>query len=106
MLADKQPGYQPWDEVADLSARFAAQLAKPTADGKNKRARGEKPPWFRDTHEAQVFSHLAKWKRGETFDPESGAHTLVHAAWRLLAIACIESGDTPAVTVPMRGGQV
>lgn len=82
-------------EQEDVLARFLGELAKPTGDGKQKRDRGEKPPWYRDTHEAQVFSHLMKWKRGERVDPDSGAHPLVHAAWRLLAIACIESGNTP-----------
>lgn len=82
-------------EQEDVIARFIEELRKPTGDGKKKRARGEKPPWYRDTHEAQVFSHLAKWKRGELVDPDSGAHPLVHAAWRCLAIACRETGNTP-----------
>lgn len=72
------------------------ELRKPTGDGASKRSRSEKPPWHIDpSHEGAVFSHITKWKRGETVDPDSGAHPLVHAAWRLLAIACQESGNVP-----------
>jgi hypothetical protein len=84
------------DERADLLARFTAELAKPTGDGSRKRKAGTKPPWYEDDgHEAAIFSHLTKWKRGEIIDPDSGAHTLVHLAWRALAIACRETGNTP-----------
>lgn len=84
------------DERADVLARFAAELAKATGDGSRKRQAGTKPPWYEDdTHEAAMFSHLMKWKRGDTIDPDSGAHTLVHLAWRALAIACKETGNTP-----------
>jgi hypothetical protein len=84
------------DERADILARFTAELAKVTGDGSKKRAAGEKPPWYLDdSHEAAVFSHLMKWKRGEVVDQDSGAHTLVHGAWRLLAIALRETGNTP-----------
>ena len=83
-------------EQDDIIQRFSAELRKPTGDGAVKRERGEKPPWWADdAHEAAVFSHLMKWKRGEIVDPDSGAHPLVHAAWRLLAIACRESGNIP-----------
>jgi len=83
-------------EQEDVLNRFMEELRKPTGDGGRKRARGEKPPWYEDdSHEASVFSHLTKWKRGEIIDPHSGAHTLVHAAWRLLAIACRETGNVP-----------
>lgn len=84
------------DERADILARFTAELAKATGDGSKKRRAGTKPPWYADdSHEAAVFSHLMKWKRGELVDPDSGAHPLVHAAWRCLAIALRESGNTP-----------
>jgi hypothetical protein len=84
------------DERADVLARFAAELAKATGDGSKKRRSGIKPPWYEDdAHEAAIFSHLTKWKRGELVDPDSGAHPLVHLAWRALAIACRESGNTP-----------
>jgi hypothetical protein len=87
------------DERADIIARFTAELAKVTGDGSKKRQAGAKPPWYEDdSHEGAVFSHLTKWKRGELVDPDSGAHPNVHAAWRLLAIACRESGNIPRGT--------
>jgi len=71
---------------------FKALLASATGDGGKKRAAGLKPPWWRDpAHEAAIFSHLNKWKHGERVDPDSGAHTLVHLAWRALAIAYQET---------------
>jgi hypothetical protein len=83
-------------EQEDVLLRFTEELRKPTGDGGRKRVRGDKPPWYLDkTHESAVFSHLMKWKRGEVVDPDSGAHPLVHAAWRLLAIACQETGNVP-----------
>jgi hypothetical protein len=87
----------PWaDEREDVLGRFYDELAKATGDGSKKRQSGEKPPWYKDgSHEAAIFSHLTKWKRGERVDPDSGAHPLVHAAWRCLAIACQESGNVP-----------
>ena len=85
-------------EQVDVLERFSEELAKATRDGGRKRARDEKPPWYVDqSHEAGAFSHLAKWKRGELVDPDSGAHPLVHAAWRLLAIACQETGNVPTI---------
>lgn len=88
---------QPMDqkEYEDVQARFSAELLKASLDGKNKRAEGQKPPWYNDTHEAKIFSHFMRWKRGELVDPDSGTHPLVHAAWRCLAIACIETGNVP-----------
>lgn len=84
------------NEQDDLIARFMEELKKPTGDGAQKRSRGEKPPWYEDdSHHGSAFSHYTKWLRGERVDPESGAHPLVHSAWRLLAIACRESGNTP-----------
>jgi hypothetical protein len=87
----------PWsDERADVLNRFTEELAKATGDGSKKRQAGAKPPWYEDdSHEGAVFSHITKWKRGELVDPDSGAHPLTHAAWRLLAIACRESGNVP-----------
>ena len=82
-------------EQEDVLARFHEELQKATGDGAKKRKVG-KPPWYvDDTHEAAIFSHLMKWKKGELVDPDSGAHPLVHAAWRCLAIACRESGNAP-----------
>lgn len=83
-------------ERADVLGRFMAELMKATGDGSKKRQAGEKPPWYEDdSHEGAVFSHITKWKRGERVDPDSGAHPLVHAAWRCLAIACQETGNIP-----------
>lgn len=83
-------------EYDDLLSRFMEELEKPSGDGFKKRDAGEKPPWYIDpAHEAAIFSHLAKWYKGELVDPDSGAHPLVHAAWRCLAIACRESGNVP-----------
>jgi hypothetical protein len=83
-------------EQEDVLARFMEELRKPTGDGAQKRSRKEKPPWYEDDgHEAAIFSHIMKWKRGELVDSDSGAHPLVHAGWRCLAIACRETGNTP-----------
>lgn len=89
-----------WEaEREDVLGRFRDELAKATGDGSAKRQACTKPPWYVDTsHEAAIFSHLAKWKRGELVDDGSGAHPLVHAAWRCLAIACRETGNTPAIS--------
>lgn len=84
------------DERSDLLYRFTQELAKASGDGSKKRAAGTKPPWYEDpSHEAAIFSHLNKWKHGETIDPDSGTHPLVHLAWRALAIACQELGNVP-----------
>ena len=83
--------YDSREQVALLD-EFCDMLEQVTADGGRKRARGTKEPWWRDTeHEAAIFSHLNKWKHGETQDPDSGAHPLVHLAWRALAIAYQET---------------
>ena len=71
---------------------FTSMLAEVTGDGSKKRQAGEKPPWWKDgSHEGAIFSHLTKWKRGEKVDKDSGAHPLVHLAWRALAIAYQET---------------
>jgi len=83
-------------EREDVLERFVAELRKATGDGSKKRQSGLKPAWYNDnSHEGAIFSHLTKWKRGEKVDPDSGAHPLVHAAWRMMAIACRESGNYP-----------
>lgn len=71
---------------------FKEMLWSVTRDGGKKRARGDKPEWWRDgSHEAAIFSHLNKWKHGEKVDKDSGVHPLVHLAWRALAIAYQET---------------
>lgn len=85
-----------WNEQEDVLARFMDELRKPTGDGARKRGWREKPPWYEDdSHWGAVFSHITKYLRGEMVDSDSGAHPLVHAAWRLLAIACRETGNVP-----------
>ena len=86
----------PAAERSDVLERFEKELAKVTADGSKKRQSGAKPPWYKDkSHEAAIFSHITKWKRGSVEDSDSGAHPMVHAAWRCLAIACSENGNHP-----------
>lgn len=87
------------DEQEDLLKRFTDELRKATADGKTKRGRGEKEPWYiDDTHEDALHRHFFRWANlGETEDIDSGAHPLVHMAWRALAIACKETGNVPRV---------
>lgn len=86
----------PVTEQEDVLARFMEELRKPTGDGAKKRSRNEKPPWYvDDSHMGAVFSHLTKYFRGELVDADSGCHPLVHAGWRLLAQACIETGNVP-----------
>ena len=84
------------NEREDVLRRFREELARATGDGSVKRQSGQKPPWYEDPdHLPAVFSHLRKYFAGELVDPDSGAHPLVHAAWRLLAIACTENGNYP-----------
>jgi hypothetical protein len=92
------------DEQQDVLDRFLEELSHCTQDGGRKRGRGEKAPWWIDrTHEAAVFSHITRWKRGELVDPDSGAHPLVHAAWRCLAIACQETKNVPRLSLVTQG---
>lgn len=79
---------------------FMVMLRSVTKDGGKKRAKGEKPEWWRDgSHEAAIWSHVNKWKHGEKVDKDSGAHPLIHLAWRALAIAYQETNGKvdPAV---------
>lgn len=83
--------YDPTEQETLLRA-FSGLLSQVTKDGGTKRQAGLKPPWYEDSsHEAAIFSHLNKWKHGELVDPDSGAHPLVHLAWRALAIAWQET---------------
>ena len=92
-------------ERADVLRRFMEELTKATGDGSKKRQSGAKPPWYEDqSHEAAMYSHLSKWYKGEKADPDSGAHPLVHLAWRALAIACQEGGNVPGVINISAGG--
>lgn len=97
-----------------LAEVFTFMLRGPTRDGGTKRTRGEKPAWYIDrSHEAAIFSHLNKWKHGETVDKDSGVHPLVHLAWRALAIAYQEtygrydpeSMDSPYMLAQLANGE-
>ncbi len=79
-------------EPEEIIAIFSGMLRAATGDGAAKRRSGTKPSWkVDDSHEGAIFSHITKWKRGEKVDADSGAHPLVHAAWRCLAIAWQET---------------
>ena len=81
------------DEILDI---FLGLLDVVTKDGGTKRANGTKVKWTVDPfHEEALFRHLARWKSHEYVDPDSGAHPLVHAAWRCLAIAYQETTKRP-----------
>jgi hypothetical protein len=85
---------QPYDRTEQdiVMEVFMAMLRHATKDGGEKRAQGIKPPWWRDeSHEAAIWSHVNKWKHGEMKDKDSGAHPLIHLAWRALAIAYQET---------------
>lgn len=69
-------------------------LSSATKDGGKKRASGAKVSWKIDPeHEAAIFSHLSAWKHGVKVDKDSGAHPLVHLAWRALAVAYQENKE-------------
>jgi len=75
-------------EQVEVLGFFLDMLRSVTADGGRKREAGLKLSWKIDTsHEAGLFSHLNAWKHGVEADRDSGAHPLIHAAWRCLAIA-------------------
>jgi hypothetical protein len=90
------------DERNIVNTTFSNMLSLVTGDGSKKRQKGEKPPWWRDnSHEAAIFSHLNRWKHGEKKDPDSYAHPLIHAAWRMLAIAYQETyGQVNPIDLP------
>jgi len=82
----------PTTEADVLLRTFHTMLQAVTGDGQKKRQAGTKAPWWRDrTHEQAIFSHLNRWKHGELVDKDSGAHPLVHLAWRALSIAYQET---------------
>lgn len=90
-IADVLAVYDATEQDEILSA-FMEMLRLPTKDGGKKREAKTKVSWKIDPdHEKGLFSHIARWKKGELHDPDSGAHPLVHAAWRCLAIAWQET---------------
>jgi hypothetical protein len=95
-------------EQAEVLYLFTKMLEGPTLDGKDKREKGEKPSWKVDSgHEGSFFSHVARWKKGELVDPDSGVHPLIHAAWRALAIAWQETNTPPDLeNLDLKPGEV
>ena len=85
------PAYSESEQEVILQI-FKNMLQEVTKDGGKKRAAGLKAPWWMDDqHEAGMFSHLGKWKQKVLVDKDSGAHPLVHLAWRALALAYQET---------------
>ena len=74
-------------EEVEVLQIFNELLKAATVDGAKKRILGLKPLWKIDEHKAAMLRHLKRWRRGEKTDKDSGAHPLVHCAWRALAIA-------------------
>jgi hypothetical protein len=82
----------PLTEQPTVLVVYREMLQEATGDGGRKRAAGLKPPWWKDlAHEPALFSHLSAWKHGVQRDADSGAHPLVHLAWRALALAYQET---------------
>jgi hypothetical protein len=80
------------NEQDEILREFLTLLMGPTKDGARKRAAGRKPHWKVDhSHIEAMYRHLRRWETGETEDPDSGCHPLVHAAWRCLAVAWQET---------------
>ena len=79
-------------EQCEVLGTFNELLSAATGDGGAKRAAGTKPSWKADTsHKDAALRHLDPAR--ERYDEDSGAHKLVHAAWRLLAVAWQEMRD-------------
>lgn len=82
-----EAAYDP-KEQNEIAEEFAKLLRTATKDGAVKRARGDKISWkVDDTHQEHFYHHLQAWEEGGLVDKDSGAHPLVHLAWRALAIA-------------------
>ena len=85
-------------ETDEILRIFGEMLAAPTGDGKGKRDAGLKAHWTVDTtHKDAMLRHLGRWWNGEKVDADSGAHPLIHLAWRALAVAWQEqhAGEIP-----------
>ena len=85
--------YDP-SEQNQITQLYAEMLDACTKDGGRKRAAGEKVDWRIDPdHRRGFYSHIYKYEAGDREDEDSGAHPLVHAAWRLLATAWQETHE-------------
>ncbi len=81
-------------EPEEIIAIFSGMLRAATGDGAAKRRVGEKPSWKVDgSHWPAANRHIEAWQAGEIMDKDSGAHPLVHTAWRLLALVWQEEND-------------
>lgn len=80
-------------EVHEAIGVFTDLLLATLGDGSDKRMQGLKPSWKVDEHMSHVYSHLGKYAKGEVIDPDSGVHTLAHAACRLLFVAASETAE-------------
>jgi hypothetical protein len=90
-------------EQNEILGTFLDMLSGPTGDGGTKRSAGTKPSWKVDgSHAAAAFRHVGYWLAGERKDKDSGVHPLIHAAWRLLAVAWQE--DNAAGVHPAEPG--
>jgi hypothetical protein len=87
---------EPMTEPEEIIDEFVRLLRSPTGDGQRKRHAGTKPLWKIDTsHTGAAGRHVGRWAMGEEVDADSGAHPLVHAAWRFLAVAWQEVNGSP-----------
>ena len=79
-------------EASEILTEFAKLLAPVIADGNRKRGGPNNGVWKTDPgHEPALHRHLIRYDMGERVDSDSGAHPLVHAAFRCLAIAWQET---------------
>lgn len=79
-------------EPNEVIEEFTSLLRGPTGDGAGKRRAGQKVSWKIDLGHHDAFRrHYSRWLEGERADKDSGCHPLVHAAWRLLAVAYQET---------------
>lgn len=97
-----------WElERQDVLKRFNDELSKVTSDGSKKRQKGLKKAWWKDdTHFDRAMAHIERYVEGELEDKDSGAHPLIHAAWRLLAIAASETDNYPEVDLTYKGDRL
>lgn len=81
-------------ETDEIHACFLELLQSATGDGAAKRSAGAKVFWKADpSHKDAMLRHLGRWWNSEKVDADSGAHPLVHLAWRALAVAYIETHE-------------